>query len=100
MSGRVLTSVFSPPCRATCGRLFPHLRTFGRASRRHPIRDLEFGECVQLKICVVGLSQPSSPLHVEQLVVDFFLIFGHLAEQAAATPIRDLGFGECVQLEI
>ena len=65
----------SPPCRATCVRLFPHLRAFDRASRRNPTRDLGFGECVQLKICVVGLSHPSSPLHVEQLVYDFFLVY-------------------------
>ena len=54
-------------------------------SRRHPIRDLGFGECVQLEICVVGLSHRWSPLRVEQLVYDFFLIFGHLVEQAGAT---------------
>ena len=46
--------------------------------RRHPIRDLGFGECVQFKICVVGLSHPSSLLHVEQLVYGFLLIFGLL----------------------
>ena len=53
--------------------------------RRNTIRDLEFGECVQLEICVVGLSHPSSPLYVEQGVYDFFLVFGHLVEQAGAT---------------
>ena len=43
--------------------------------RRNTIRDLERGECVQLEICVVGLSHPSSPLHVEQLVVDFCPVY-------------------------
>ena len=53
--------------------------------RRHRIRDLKRGECVQLEIKVVGLSHPSSPLRVEQLVYDFSLVFGHLVEQAGAT---------------
>ena len=43
--------------------------------RRNTIRDLERGECVQLEICVVGLSHPSSLLHVEQLVYDFCPVF-------------------------
>ena len=41
---------------------------------------------------------PSSPLHVEQLVYDFFLIFGHLVGQAGATQSEFLNSANAFNL--